>query len=406
MNVKIHKGTASGCVFAPPSKSMAHRLLICAGLSEGISIVHGISKSEDILATLDCLSAIGAEYEIDNDTVHIKGVNPLNCEPKNILSCRESGSTLRFFIPIALLSGKEAFFIGSSYLLSRPLQVYASLCEEKELLFSQTEAGIRVRGPLPSGEYHIPGNISSQFISGLLFALVLQDGDSTIHIIPPVESGSYIDLTISALAEFGVQVIKKDEKTLFIKGNQRYQPRETSVEGDYSNAAFLSVFNHLDGNVIINGLKENSLQGDRVYFDLFERIASGTPTIDISDCPDLGPVLFALAAAKQGAVFTGTKRLKMKESDRASVMREELTKFGVAVTVNEDSVIVSPDDFHAPAETLDGHNDHRIVMALSVLLTLTGGEICGAQAVSKSFPDFFERCSDLHLNIETDSERT
>lgn len=402
MKVKINPGQATGTVIAPPSKSMAHRLLICGGLSKETSIIRGISYSEDVLATLDALAAIGAEYSIDGDTVTIKGTDPLNTTPKGPLNCRESGSTIRFFVPIALLNGNNTLLTGSKTLLTRPMSVYSNICEENGLLFSQDEQSVMVRGPLTPGTYKIPGNISSQFISGLLFALPLLDGDSTIMITPPIESRSYIDLTLSALSQFGVIVEKKDEKTLFIKGNQSYEARETQVEGDYSNAAFFDAFNAIGGNVNITGLNENSLQGDKVYEGYFKRLCSGTPTLHISDCPDLGPILFAVAAAKHGGVFTGTKRLKIKESNRAEVMAEELKKFGVSVSVYEDSVVIYSNGFKKPEATLYGHNDHRIVMSLSVLLSITGGEIDGAEAVKKSFPDFFERLHTLGIEVIID----
>ena len=400
MKVTIEKSRACGSVCAPPSKSMAHRLLICAGLCDGESTVKGIAKSEDILATLDCLKALGASFSLTDDSVRIRGADPKNRNASAVFACRESGSTLRFFLPVALLSSQEAIFTGSDYLLSRPLQVYETICNERHLPFSHSKSEIRVRGPLPAGRYKVPGNVSSQFISGLLFALALQDKDSVIELIPPVESGAYIDLTVAALAQFGVSVMRPDNHTLATRGGQRYQPRETTVEGDYSNAAFLSVFNLLGGDVSVRGLRADSLQGDRVYADLFAQIASGTPTIHIADCPDLGPILFALAAAKQGAVFTGTRRLKLKESDRAEAMRLELAKFGVDVRVDEDRVTVLPKDFHAPDQPLSGHNDHRIVMALSVLLTQTGGTIDGAEAVAKSFPDFFETLAALQIRLQ------
>lgn len=401
MTVKITPSKAKGSVIAPPSKSFAHRLLICAGMSDGESVVHGISDSEDVSATLDCLSALGAVYErIDGgDSIKIKGVDLTKATPKTTLPCRESGSTLRFFIPLALLSGYTAMFSGSETLMKRPMEVYKKLCEDKKLLFVQDENSIVVKGKLTSGNYNVVGNISSQFISGLLFALPLTDGDSTITITPPIESRSYIELTLSALRDFGIDVSWKDDHTIFIKGNQRYRAHEATVEGDYSNAAFLDALSLVGGDVKVEGLVETSLQGDSIYPRYFEMITKGSPSIHLGDCPDLGPIMFALAAAKHGGVFSGTRRLKIKESDRANAMAEELRKFGVSVTVNDDSVVIYPTSFHAPSETLNGHNDHRIVMSLAVLLTITGGEIAGAEAVNKSFPDFFEKISALGIGV-------
>ena len=239
MNVLIQPGTARGTVAAPPSKSMAHRLLICAALSEGESTVYGVDRSEDILATSDCLSALGASIIWEGSTVHIKGCDPRRSGPA-VLNCRESGSTLRFMIPLCLISGNPMILKGSPTLLSRPLSVYENLCLDLGLTFTRTEEGLLVQGRLTSGEYTVPGSISSQFITGLLFALPLLDGKSRILLLPPVESGSYLSLTLQALQDAGVQVSTPDEYTLDIAGNAAFSARCTEVEGDYSNAAFVS----------------------------------------------------------------------------------------------------------------------------------------------------------------------
>lgn len=399
MRAVIKKSVAKGKVCAPPSKSMAHRMLIGAGLSKGESIIKGISDSEDMKATLDCLVALGAKCEIEGDTVKVIGADLKNLPENPHLKCRESGSTLRFFIPLCLMADKEVALSGSEYLFSRPLGVYEEICRKQGIDFNLGCAGLKVKGVLKSDNFRIKGNISSQFITGLLFVLPLLESDSTITLIPPVESLSYINLTIQALKIFGVDILWQDEKTLYIKGNQTYTAVEGEVEGDYSNAAFFEALNTLGGEVEVEGLLSDSLQGDRVYKKYFPALLKGTPTINISDCPDLGPVLFALSGAKHGAIFTGTKRLRLKECDRASAMAEELSKFGIATTVKEDSVVVYPHDFHPPAEVLQGHNDHRIVMALAVLCTLTGGEIEGAQAVRKSMPDFFEKIKTIGVEV-------
>ena len=399
MIVNIEKGRAKGCVSAPPSKSMAHRLLICAALSSGESVIHGMSDCEDVRATLDCLSALGVPFEQNGDTVKIKGIDAREMSASAPLSCRESGSTLRFLVPLCMISGNNTMLTGAPQLMKRPMNVYETLAKEKGLTFSQDERSVIVKGPLKSGEYKVAGNVSSQFISGLLFALPLVKGDSTINIIPPVESRSYIELTLFALREFGVDVTWKDDYTLFIKGGQTYKATETTVEGDYSGAAFFEAMNSLGSEIKIEGLREDSLQGDKVYSRYFEMLSKGTPTIHIGNCPDLGPVLFAVSAAKNGGIFTGTARLKIKESDRAAAMAEELKKFGVSVTIHDDAVVVYPLDFHKPTENLCGHNDHRLVMSLAVLLTLTGGTIEGAEAISKSFPTFFEDIKSLGIEV-------
>jgi 3-phosphoshikimate 1-carboxyvinyltransferase len=298
------------------------------------------------------------------------------------------------------MNGQKVVFTGSETLLKRPLDVYKSICDKQNIVFNNDGKQLTIEGELSGGDYKIPGNISSQFISGLLFALPLLEGDSTINIVPPIESLSYINLTIQALGEFGVDVKWVDERTIYIKGNQRYLPHEVWVEGDYSNAAFFAAMDHLAGDVEITGLNEKSIQGDRVYKRLFEQLLKGTPAINISDCPDLGPIMMAFAAAKSGGVFTGTRRLKIKESDRGAAMAEELSKFGVSVKVEEDTIVVYPIDFHKPEVALEGHNDHRIVMSLCVLLMLTGGSIRGIEAVNKSMPDFFEKLEQLGVDFK------
>ena len=389
MNIQIPKTSYRGTVKAPPSKSDAHRLLICAGLSEGTSVIHGISESEDMKATLDCLTALGAVWTKEGDTVTVTGVDPRK-RGETTLPCRESGSTLRFFLPLCLLSEKEATLKGSETLLNRPLDVYEQICLSQGLLFDRGEEGITVAGPLGGGHFRVPGDISSQFISGLLFTLPLLSGYSVIELLPPVQSASYIAMTVSALAKFGIRV-EVTENSLIIPGDQCYRPKELTVEGDWSNAAFFFALNALGSDLEIEGLERETLQGDAVIRRLLGRLGRSCPTIDIGDCPDLAPILMATAAALNGAVLTNTDRLKIKESDRGAAMAEELAKFGVTVTVGDNVITVeAPEELTPPTVPIDGHNDHRIVMANAVLLTLVGGEIAGAEAVKKSFPDFFE----------------
>lgn len=400
MKVEIKKGIAKGCVDAPPSKSMAHRMLICAGLSSGTCKVHGIADSMDVMATIDCLKAIGAKCSKEGESVTVTGVDITRKSVKNVLKCRESGSTLRFFIPICLASGDEVILEGSKRLLERPLDIYKELCQNRGLEFYHDSQQVKVKGPLESGVFEVAGNVSSQFISGLLFVLPLLDGDSKIKLKPPVESRSYIDMTIASLEAFGVKILWQDDNTIVIKGNQSYSAKEVYVEGDYSNAAFFEALNVLGGDVKIGNLEEKSLQGDKVYGEMFEELKNGTARLDISDCPDLGPILFALAAAKKGGVFTGTKRLKIKESDRGKVMTDELRKFGVSSKLEDDTVIIDSCDLACPDAEFYGHNDHRIVMSMAVLSTITGGTIEGAEAVTKSFPDFFEKLKSLGIEVE------
>ena len=392
---------AKGTITAPPSKSMAHRLLICAGLCRGKSRVGNVALSRDIQATLDCLRALGVAVEIQADSVRICGVDARSAVPSSDLFCGESGSTLRFFIPICLLTDSEITLRGREALLRRPLNVYEDICQQRGLLFAKTAAAITVRGPLGGGEYTVSSDISSQFVSGLLFALPLLDQDSRISLLPPVVSRPYIDMTIRALACFGVKASWLDENTISMPGRQSYSSAAVQVEGDYSNAAFFQALDLLGGKVTVTGLDPESIQGDKVCTTYFEQLKKGPAVIDITDNPDLGPVLMAVAAALHGGTLIGTKRLRLKESDRARSMQDELRKFGATVDVAADSVTVHPADLHAPSGILDGHNDHRVVMALSVLAAKYGGRISGAETVAKSMPDFFDALRSLDVRVTT-----
>lgn len=394
MTVTIFPSRPDGAVKAPPGKSMAHRLLICAGLARGESTVRGVAPSDDVLATIGCLRAIGASADVDGDTARVRGADPRRSAPE-VLNCRESGSTLRFFAPLCALSGRETVLEGAERLFRRPLEPYGTLFKERGLRFEKTGRRLTLRGPLEPGSFELPGDVSSQFVSGLVFALPLLEGDSVIRLRPPVESRAYIDMTVSALASFGVTASWSGELELCVPGGQEYLPRDVSVEGDWSNAAFF-----LAMGADVTGLDPESLQGDRVCAEHFAALDRGPAEIDLSGCPDLGPVLMAYAAMRSGGVFTGTRRLALKESNRGAAMAEELGKFGVDVSVEENRITVSG-GVKTPSETLRGHNDHRIVMALSVLCARTGGAIEGAEAVNKSFPDFFERLKDLNVRLET-----
>lgn len=402
MIVTIKPSKASGNIQAPPSKSMAHRMLICAALANGTSRIRNVAYSEDILATIDCIEAMGAIVKKDNDTVTVSGIGGSKILSPAKFKCRESGSTLRFFIGIAMAIAEESLFYGSEKLLSRPLSVYEDICDRQGIGFTLSDH-IHIKGMLKPGDFEVAGNISSQFISGLLFALPLLDKDSHIIFTTAIESASYIQLTLEALSLFGVKASWKDKKTLFIPGSQTYKNGDVFVEGDYSNAAFLDVFNTIGGNVSVSGLREASGQGDKVYKELYERLVSAHCRIDISDCPDLGPVLMVVAAANHGATFTGTERLKIKESDRGHVMCDLLADFGIETVYEDDRIEVKEGVLRNPQKAIDGNNDHRIVMAAATLLSLTGGKLTGAEAVRKSFPDYFDVIKQLGINIKFDA---
>ena len=398
MKVTITPSRANGSVFAPPSKSMAHRMLMGAGLSEGTSVVENIDLSEDIKATLDILKALGAQYKIEDHKAIVQGIGSRNLQTMYALNCNESGSTLRFFIPLLLSGGERAQFTGAKRLFERPLGIYEEICNEQGILFEKHETGLTVEGQLQAGHFKVKGNISSQFITGLLFALPLLEQDSVLEVIPPIESRAYIDMTLEALETFGIQV-KQEGDTFLIAGNQVYQAKDVIVQGDYSNAAFLDAFNLIGGNVVVQGLREDTLQGDRIYKTYYEVLKEEHPVMDIAECPDLGPILMGMAAMGNGARFVGTRRLRIKESDRGAVMAEELAKFGIRVDVMENEIIVHKGTLVTPSETLRSHNDHRIAMTMATLCSVTGGTIDGAESVKKSFPNYYDVIEQLGISV-------
>ena len=398
MKVTITPSRASGCVLAPPSKSMAHRMLMGAGLAGGTLVVDNIELSEDIKATLGILEALGAQYKIEDRKVIMQGVGGKRLQTTQKLNCNESGSTLRFFIPLLLSGGEKAEFTGAKRLFERPLGIYEEICNEQGIQFNKYETGLTVEGQLQAGHFKVQGNISSQFITGLLFALPLLEEDSALEVLPPVESRAYIDMTLEALETFGIQV-KEEGNIFYIAGKQTYQAKDVTVEGDYSNAAFLDAFNLIGGSVKVTGLREDTLQGDKVYQTYYEVLKEEEPVMDISECPDLGPILMGMAAASNGARFTGTRRLRIKESDRGAVMAEELAKFGIRVDVMENEIVVHKGTLTRPSESLDSHNDHRIAMTMATLCTITGGTIDGAESVRKSFPNYYNIIQQLGINV-------
>lgn len=399
MKAVIEKSTASGFAAAPPSKSVLHRMLICAALSKEKSTINNAYYSEDILATLDCLEAMGAKIEKTQTSVTVTPFSPFDIPENAVLPCRESGSTLRFLIPLALLCGKRLTFTGSEKLMTRPLFVYEKLCKEQNITFEKGKNCLTVCGRLKKGEYCVPGNVSSQFITGLLFALPFL-GESKIMLTTALESKSYIDITLSVMKKYGVSATWQNAGTLYLGPGQAFKAGNMAAEGDCSSAAFLSAFNLLGGTVAVGGIESDTLQGDRVYKEYFKLLEQGAPVLNLADCPDLAPILMTLAAYKNGAVLKNTARLKMKESDRGEAMKAELSAFGADIDVFENEIVIRKAPLHAPEKPLCGHNDHRVVMSLAVLLSAFSGEIDGAQAVAKSFPTFFEAIKNLGIRVE------
>ena len=411
----------SGVLAAPPSKSMAHRAVLCAALADGESRLTGLAHSQDIDATLAAAAALGAQVEAGESWARIAGAAPLQA-PAAPVDCCESGSTLRFLIPLAALTGRPVAFTGRGRLMQRPQSVYQELFASQGLRFEQEGDTLTVAGPLRPGCFSLAGDVSSQFISGLLFALPLLDGDSRLCLKPPVESRSYIEMTRAAQSRFGVVSAWLDEYTLAVPGGQAYRPRDMAIEGDWSQAAFPAALGVLAGDVTVTGLEPGTLQGDAVILDIlrrcggraeavpggvrFQKSALHGTKIDLADCPDLGPILMALGLLCEGeTVITNAGRLRLKESDRIAAMEQELRKLGGQIESDGGTVTMRRSVLHAPAGLLWGHNDHRVVMSLTVLAAAAGlpVQIDGAEAVAKSWPGFFAAVRQLGVEVQTDA---
>lgn len=399
MKVKILPSKTSGEVSAPPSKSFAHRYLIGSVLSCGKCVIKNIADSDDISATLSCIEQLGGSVTKDGNIVTVIPTNEKQIE-NAVFDCKESGSTLRFFIPVVLATGaKNCTFSGSERLLARGIKEYEKLFENSDVKIKSDEKSIEVNGTLSAGNYEISGEVSSQYTTGMLFALSRLSGKSTLKITGNAESRAYVDMTIKVLKDFGADIAEPEKNFFEINGKGRLSPGEFTVEGDWSNAAFLIALSRLVGTISVSGLNENSVQGDRFCTAAFDALDGENAEIDLKDCPDLAPILFSYAAYKNGGKFINTRRLRVKESDRANVMAEELKKFGANVKVYENSVEIEKTQLKPPIVPLCGHNDHRIVMALSVLAAVFGAEIDGAEAVNKSYPDFFRVIKKAGVNV-------
>ena len=409
-----------GVIMAPPSKSMAHRAVLCAALAKGTSHIRNLEFSKDIAATLAAAGQLCARVTTGGNDAVVEGLGrflPVEAP----VDCCESGSTLRFLIPLASLTGQEVTFVGRGRLMERPQSVYEALYREQGLRFEQSAAGLTVEGALTPGSYRLAGNVSSQFISGLLFALPLLGGTSTLHLLPPVESRSYIDMTRSVQAAFGVTSRWVDETTLEIPGGQAYRPCDYTVEGDYSQAAFPAVLGAVTGGVTLTNLAEPTLQGDAVILDILHRCGAqftregDTVTfakaplhgvdIDLADCPDLGPVLMVLGLLCEGTtVIRNAERLRLKESDRIAAMEAELRACGGVLESEGGTITVHgcAEHLHAPEGILHGHNDHRVVMSLAVLSAAAGLPLTvdDAEAIQKSWPNFFTAIKPLGAEVE------
>lgn len=412
--LKINSSKLEGIVKIPPSKSVAHRAVICASLSNAISKVYNIDYSEDIIATIEAMKKLGAVIRKYDDYIEVEGIFKVGNkrEAMRTIDCNESGSTLRFLVPISLLFDGKTRFIGRGNLGKRPLTTYYNIFDEQGINYETEEDNLNllVDGLLRSGEFKTPGNVSSQFITGLLFTLPLLDGDSKIVITTEMESKGYIDLTIAAMRDFGVEIVNNEYKEFIIKGNQSYKARDYRVEGDYSQAAFFLAADALGSEVILKDLDFNSLQGDKEVIEILERmnvdikvtkegITGNTKShleatiIDGSQCPDIIPVLAVVASLSKGTTkIINSSRLRIKECDRLKAITTELTKLGAKIKEIDDGLIIEGiEEFLGGVESWSW-NDHRIAMSLAIAGTRCKNPILikDFECVSKSYPNFFE----------------
>lgn len=408
-SVIINPKKLNGNISIPSSKSLSHRAIISASLSLGESNIDNLIFSDDIYATLEGMEKLGSQIEkISPRSLKIKGQNSVEVNP--IIDCKESGSTLRFLIPISLLWDNMTTFTGRGKLTSRPLDEYYKIFDKQDIKYTNNngELPLSLQGSIRPGSFEIEGNISSQFITGLMFTLPLLRGDSKIIIKDELESKGYVDLTIDILSKFGIEIINKDYKEFIINGNQEYKNIDYNVEGDFSQAAFWIVAGILGEKINSNNLNINSLQGDKVVINLVKKMGGNIEInhdfikttesktkgiiIDASQCPDIIPIMTVLAALSEGqSKIINASRLRIKESDRLKAISTELNKLGADVIEVGDSLIING-KAGLKGGIVDSWNDHRIAMALAIASIKATDEvtITNSDAVNKSYPHFWE----------------
>lgn len=413
MKIEVLNTKLEGKVKIPPSKSMAHRGIICASLSSGVSVVDNIDYSDDINATIDAMVSLGAVIDKNEDKLTITGAFHKDAKRNaaRTVDCNESGSTLRFLVPISLLFDGMTKFIGRGNLGKRPLDTYYNIFKEQGIKYNavDNELNLMVKGRIKAGEFVLPGNISSQFITGLLFTLPLLEGDSKIIISTELESKGYIDLTLSCMKDFGIDIENRDYREFIIKGGQSYNSRNYRVEGDYSQGAFYLSANALGSKIELLDLREDSLQGDKEAIDILERMGAkfefkdsitikencklNSTLIDASQCPDIIPVISLVAALSEGRTeIINAGRLRIKECDRLKAVSTELKRLGAKIIEKEEGLIIDG------VEELEGGievwswKDHRIAMTLAIAATRCKNPIIikDYECVAKSYPSFFE----------------
>lgn len=401
-----------GSVTPPPSKSQAHRLLIAAALAEGESVIHNIAPSQDIKATVRCLRELGAELSWEGSSLRVTGMGANSMSPLRKLAlphldCGESGSTLRFLIPIALAVRGGGVFTGHGRLMERPQKPYFDLFEEKGIFYEQKDGVLTVQGLLSPGTYALPGNVSSQFFTGFLFALPLLNGPSVLFPTTPLESEDYIRMTLEAMGRFGVEFPATPSlpPQYHPQGNQAYSPGKTAVEPDWSQAGFWFAADALGNPVEVEGMTIPSLQGDWRYLELQEQIYAGTHSeLDVSQNPDLVPPLAAAAALAAGRTtrLTNAGRLRIKESDRLRSVTQVLKALGADITEGEDFLSIQGKEYLEGGVTTDSWGDHRITMMTAIAATRCKNPVTltGAESVNKSYPSFWEEYARLGGKIQ------
>lgn len=419
MKVKVYPSTVKGEIIIPPSKSMSHRAIICASLARGTSTITNVAYSDDIKITIEGMKQLGATITCFDNHVVIEGTQAFtNIQNQNVF-CNESGSTLRFFIPIFSLCDTTIRFTGKNRLLKRPQKIYEDIFNSQHIPYVQNDEEIIIGGKLKSGDYVLDGDVSSQFISGLLFTLPLLEDDSTIHIKEPYESRSYVDLTLEMLERYGISAYYKDSNTLFIPGKQVYKACDYRIEADYSQLGFFAVLAAINNDLTCLDLNHESKQGDKQIISILknagchiEAVEKGyfikksnlqPSRIDLQDCPDLGPILNVMAMYTNGeTTIYNAQRLRYKESDRIAAMESELLKLGVHIKTSEDEIIINGNTSYDGDIEVCGHKDHRIVMSLSVAATMCHKPLIieGAQAINKSYPTFFDDMKKIGCKVD------
>lgn len=416
--ITIIPNLLSGNIHIPPSKSLSHRAVICAALANGTSCIKGLIFSDDITATINAMKALGTEISQEKDSVLIRSNGSLTPQ-KNIIDCCESGSTLRFLIPLAL-TNHSITFTGRGQLIERPLDTYYEIFDEQQIAYQTTQGNLplSVTGQLKPGHFRLRGDISSQFITGLLFTLPRLESNSKIHLTTPLESQGYIDLTLAMLERFGIHVTNNDYQEFIIPGNQRYTSQNYHVEGDYSQAAFWLAAGLIGSSVCCLDLNPHSVQGDKVIIDILNKLGgnitfglnsiTATPSktsgieINAAQCPDLVPILAVLAAVSEGTThIVQAGRLRLKESDRLHAITQELNKLGANIHEGSDFLTIQGRK-ELTGGIVDSWNDHRIAMALAIasLRCHESVTIRNSSCVNKSYPDFWKDFADLGGRIE------